>query len=73
MSIPETNLQLAAMAKEEARIRFTREANMRRTERFLNARQRTMGVDVDALNAQVAEKRQAHEDTNEAARMESKR
>ncbi len=50
------NAHQASLNKEEARIKAKREANERRCDRFLNARVRTLGVDVAGLNAQVAEK-----------------
>lgn len=50
------NLLQASIAKDEAKIRRKVEENAKRTERFLSsAKQRTVGVDVDALDAQVAE------------------
>lgn len=45
-------------SKEEERVRATRMRNEARRERFLNARNRAIGVDVEALDAQVEEKRQ---------------
>ena len=48
----------AELLKEEARIRLKRAQNNARRDRFLNARKRVFGVDVDALDAQVAEKKQ---------------
>jgi hypothetical protein len=49
------NLQDQAFRKEEARIRHKREVNRIRVERIHNSRNRLIGVDVDALDAQVAE------------------
>ena len=46
----------AALVKEEARIRLKREQNAVRRDRFLDARKRVFGLDVEALDAQVAEK-----------------
>jgi len=43
------------MDREDERLRATRARAEARRDRFLNARQRTIGVDVDALDAQVAE------------------
>ena len=45
------------LMREEARIRRKREENAKRRDRFLNARKRIMGVDVEALDAQVQEKK----------------
>lgn len=45
------------MAKDEAKIRLRREANEQRRLRIMDARARTMGLDVEALDAQVEEKR----------------
>jgi len=44
------------MDREQRRIEAIRARNEARRERCLNARMRTIGVDVDALNQQVAEK-----------------
>jgi hypothetical protein len=49
------NLQDEALRKEENRIRYKREVNRIRAERIHNARNRLIGLDVDALDAQVAE------------------
>jgi hypothetical protein len=43
------------MDRDDERMRATRARAESRRDRFLNARQRTIGVDVDALDAQVAE------------------
>ena len=58
----------ANLLKEEARIKMKREANAARRERFMNARKRVMGIDVAALNAQVAEKKALVEAEKEADR-----
>lgn len=63
--------QVQAMEKEEAKLRFKREQNEIRRQRFQNARVRTIGVDVDALNAQVEEKRQGRNNLEESNRQES--
>jgi hypothetical protein len=52
----------ANLLKEEARIRLKRMQNNARRDRFLDARKRIIGVDVEALDAQVAEKRQLQSD-----------
>ena len=46
------------LMREEARINRKRVENAQRRDRFLNARKRIMGVDIEALDAQVEEKRQ---------------
>lgn len=43
------------MSKEEARIQLKRESMEKRKEKLLNPRARVIGLDVDALDAQVAE------------------
>ena len=60
----------AALAKEEARIRLKREQNEKRKERFFDSRKRLIGVDVDALDAQVAEMQKSKADGKEADRIE---
>lgn len=72
MSLPVTSLQAKLEAKEEMKLKFKRDANLARNQRFLNARQRVIGVDVDALNQQVWEKQMAHENDQELARIESR-
>lgn len=65
-------LQDELMAKEEAKIQRKREAFEQRRLRILNAKVRIIGLDVDALDAQVAEKRQNAADKTESDRFESK-
>jgi hypothetical protein len=60
----------AALAKEEARIALKRQQNELRRQRFLNSRTRIMGVDVDALDSQVAEMNKRKSDGKEAERIE---
>jgi len=60
----------AQLMKEEARIRLKRTQNNARRDRFLNARKRIIGVDVDALDAQVAEKMQCASDVVDEDRLE---
>lgn len=62
--------QQAALDKEAARIRLKREANAARAERFLDARQRTLGLDLQALDAQVAEKKRNTASDQENSRLE---
>ena len=68
--LPVTNLQLLQEQKENARIRMKIEANAVRNDRFRNARQRVIGLDVAGLDAQVAEKRQNQADDAEAKRID---
>ncbi len=65
-------LQDEVMAKEESRINRIREAHEQRRLRILNAKVRIIGIDVDALDAQVAEKRQNAHNKSESDRVESK-
>jgi len=54
------NIGLSDVAKEDAaqmRINRRRQANEARRERFMNVRERSIGVDVKALDAQVAERK----------------
>lgn len=60
----------SALSKEEARIQLKRAQNEKRKERFLSARTRLIGVDVDALDAQVAEMQRMKSDNKEADRVE---
>lgn len=53
------------LLKEEARIRLKREQNLARKNRFLNARTRIMGVDVEGLDAQVEAKRRQDQDSRD--------
>lgn len=62
--------QQAQLDKESARIEAKRRANEERTKRFLNARQRTLGVDVQGLDAQVAEKRRNQQNNDDNDRLE---
>jgi hypothetical protein len=62
--------QQAQLDKETAKIEAKRRANEERTKRFLNARQRTLGVDVQALDAQVAEKRRNQQNSDDSDRLE---
>ncbi|RYG95646.1 hypothetical protein EON65_55675 [archaeon] len=57
----------AQLAREQAKILKRREDNETRRQRYLQAKVRLIGVDVQALNAQVAEKersRQNERDNN---------
>ena len=59
-------LQSAALGKEEQRILAMKARAEARTHRFLNARSRTIGIDVNGLNAQIAEKKQMKEAQRQA-------
>jgi len=59
MMLAGNKLQDEVMAKEEAKIKMRREANEQRRLRIMDARARTMGLDIEALNAQVEEKNRA--------------
>jgi hypothetical protein len=60
-----------ADAKEEARLKLKAEANFQRNLRYKDHRLRTIGINLDGLNQQVAEKKRMQEDEREAARLES--
>ena len=61
-----TNTSLAS--REEQRLQARRQRDEQRRQRFLNAKTRTLGVDVAALDRQVAEKR-AKKEAERAAEM----
>jgi RIB43A len=60
------------MQKEQAKIMSMRNANEDRRRRFLDAPGRTIGIDCQALDAQVAAARRKRDDEKEANRIESK-
>ena len=62
----------SALSREEARIALKRAQNEKRKERFFNARTRLIGVDVDALDAQVAEMQKMKADNKDGDRIERK-
>lgn len=64
------DFQEEALAKDEAKLRHKREQNEIRRIRFHNARLRTIGIDVEALDAQVEEKRRQKNDREEMNRMD---
>lgn len=66
---PTTN-QVQAMEKDAARIEGIQARNQVRLQRFLNARQRTIGLDVQALNDQIEEKRRLKELQKDTERLE---
>jgi len=57
-----TELQVEALGRDQARVEAMRARNEERRERFLNARQRSIGIDVDSLDQQCAEKKTAKAD-----------
>jgi hypothetical protein len=59
------------MQKEQAKILLMRNANEDRRRRFLDAPGRTIGIDCQALDAQVAATRRKRDDEKEANRIES--
>jgi RIB43A len=59
------------MQKEQAKIMSMRNANEDRRRRFLDAPGRTIGIDCQALDAQVAAARRKRDDEKEANRIES--
>ena len=61
------------MQKEQAKIDLMRRGNEERRLRFLNAPNRTIGIDSQALDAQVAAMRRNRDDEKEANRIESER
>lgn len=63
-------LQDKALAKEERKLAERAARDRARVQRFMNARARTMGVDANALAAQLEEKRRLKEMEQEAARAE---
>ena len=67
-----TSIQDHAMAKDQARINMRRDANEERRIRYLNAPRRLIGIDTQALDAQVADIRKSRYEDKEADRMESK-
>lgn len=58
------------MEKDAARIEGIQARNQVRLQRFLNARQRTIGLDVQALNDQIEEKRRLKELQKDTERLE---
>ena len=60
------------MAKQQAKIELMRNANEERRLRFLDAPGRTMGINSQALDAQVASHRRNREQEKESERIDSK-
>lgn len=60
-----------ALTKDELRIQSKREANEQRRKRFLDARTRLIGLDVEGLNQQVAEKQRIKDEEKTEAKLES--
>ena len=65
MALPLTSLQARQDRAEEMRIEKKRADNAERNRRFLNARQRVMGVDLQALDIQCMEKQMAKDSERE--------
>jgi hypothetical protein len=61
-----------ADSKEEARMKLKADANFQRNLRYKDHRLRTIGINLDGLNQQVAEKKRMQEDEREQERQESK-
>jgi len=66
-------LHVRAMEKEENRLNMKRAQNKARLQRFLDARTRTIGVDVAALNAQMEQRKKIKDLEKEADRIEAQR
>lgn len=60
------------LSKEERRIQIKREAAEQRRLRLMNPRYRAIGLDVDALDNQVAEIQKNREDMKQADLMDRK-
>jgi hypothetical protein len=65
-------LQDEVLAKEAAKIAYRRMQNEKRRVRIHDAKQRTIGLDIEALDAQVAEKRANASDDVDRMNVESK-
>ena len=68
----ENNAQDLATQKDQAKINRMRQNQEARRDRILNNRTRTIGIDVNALNAQVKEQQHQKEIEHEKLRLESK-
>ena len=68
----ENNAQDLATQKDQAKINRMRQNQEARRDRILNNRTRTIGIDVNALNAQVKEQQHQKEIEHETLRLESK-
>jgi len=66
-------IHVRAMEKEENRLNMKRAQNKARLQRFLDARTRTIGLDVGALNAQMEQRKKMKELEKEADRLEAQR
>lgn len=75
MSLPLTSLQARQERAEEMKLAKKRADNAERNRRFLNARQRVIGVDVQSLDQQVYEKqmqKEGEKDLKTLERMKAK-
>jgi hypothetical protein len=66
------NAQDDVLAKEAAKIAYKRKQNEERRQRIHNAKQRTIGLDIPALDAQVAEKQRSHQKDKDILNFERK-
>ncbi len=66
------NAQDDVLAKEAAKIAYKRQQNEQRRMRIHNAKQRTIGLDIAGLDAQVAEKQRSHQKDKDILNFESK-
>jgi hypothetical protein len=62
----------ADLDREQARIKLKAEANFQRNLRYKDSRLRTIGINLGALEKQIAEKKKSKEDEIENDRLESK-
>ena len=62
---------ISADEKEQMRLKMKAEANYQRNLKFRDHRQRTIGIDKNALDEQVAEKRRLAEEEKQNALVES--
>ena len=60
------------ISRDEMKIQLKRENNEKRRERLMNPRQRSIGLDVDALDAQVAEVQKSRASLKQGDLAESK-
>jgi hypothetical protein len=68
-----SNVQDDVLAKEAAKIAYKRQILEQRKLRIHNAKQRTIGLDIDALDAQVAEKQRNKARDQDILNFESER
>lgn len=61
----------ADLEKQQARLKMRADANFQRNLRYKDSRLRTIGINLGALEQQIAEKKKLREDEIEADRLES--